>query len=300
MYDLKSFADPTRKHLLSNLMSKNMGLRMCEKREPSAAHAAHITHHAPHQEKIHFHIHFIVVSDQVKMMASNFTENLLNGEASPAAWRAKGFVPKKIVIVASGSRGEVQPFVALGLALKARGHEVTIATEERVKYVVDEFGLNYARLAGDPTGVLFEQNAQKVLKEGSVFQLMKLTEEWDKKFSKDEILESYVTACAGMDLIIGAVLTMTQTYCVAEMMNIPWIPIIHGPTFPTNEFPIWALAGIIPFSCLNKWSYNFLFKMLWTNEKKFIDPWRVKHLGRSDDVMLSFVSFIWYSHSTVL
>lgn len=50
---------------------------------------------------------------------------------------------------------------------------------------------------------------------------MKLTDEWDKKFPKDDVLASYVTACDGADLIIGAGLTLTQTYCVAEMMNVP-------------------------------------------------------------------------------
>lgn len=186
---------------------------------------------------------------------------------------------KKIVIAASGSRGEVQPYAALGMHLKTRGFDVIIATEERVKYVVEEFGLTYAHLDGDPTGLLFEPSAQKVLKDGSIFQLVKLTEEWDKKFPKETALASLVEACKGADLIIGAALTLTTTYCVAEMMNIPWIPMIHGPTMPTSEFPIWALENYIPCSCLNKWSYNFLFKMLWGQESKFINPWRVDQLG---------------------
>eukprot|EP01034_Spumella_vulgaris_P031926 gene31927-39444_t len=54
---------------------------------------------------------------------------------------------------------------------------------------------------------------------------------------------------------------------------------ILGPTLPTSEFPIWALENLIPCSCLNKWSYGVLFSMLWNQEKKFINPWRVKHLG---------------------
>ena len=33
-----------------------------------------------------------------------------------------------VLILTFGSRGDVQPFVALGAALKARGHDVTLST----------------------------------------------------------------------------------------------------------------------------------------------------------------------------
>eukprot|EP01038_Epipyxis_sp_PR26KG_P005422 gene5422-7511_t len=184
----------------------------------------------------------------------------------------------RVVLVASGSRGDIQPYIALGIHLKQRGHQVTVATELRMKSLVDSFNLQYAPIAGDPTGVLFETSAQEALKSGSLFKLMKLTEDWNKKFQMSEILSSFVVACEGADVIISAGLTMTQTYCVAEMKNCKWIPMILGPTLPTSEFPIWPLASFIPCRCLNKWSYNFLFKTLWASESKFINPWRENEL----------------------
>jgi UDP:flavonoid glycosyltransferase YjiC (YdhE family) len=48
---------------------------------------------------------------------------------------------KKIVIFTSGSRGDVQPYCALGLELASRGCEVTLCTEERVRPLVESFGL---------------------------------------------------------------------------------------------------------------------------------------------------------------
>ena len=47
----------------------------------------------------------------------------------------------RIVIVASGSRGDVQPFLALGLGLKEAGHEVKVATAENYKDFVEERGM---------------------------------------------------------------------------------------------------------------------------------------------------------------
>ena len=187
------------------------------------------------------------------------------------------------VIITSGSRGDVQPYIALGLLLRSKGNDVTIATEKRMEDIVKEFGLDYFPLEGDPTGLLFEQSAKKALQEGSMMKLIKLTEEWDKKFSKVDIFNSIYRACFGdidhgtrrrADAIIASPLTMTPSYCVAEKLNIPWIPVILGPTMPTNEFPIWPLEKMIPCSCLNRWSYNLAFKMLWNSESKVINPWR--------------------------
>lgn len=180
----------------------------------------------------------------------------------------------KIVLTASGTRGDVQPYIALGLGLKSKGHAVIIATEERLRPLVEEFGLRYARLGGDPAGLLFEPSVQKVLKDGSMFKLIKMTEERDKKRDMKDILDSYFSACSGAEIIISSGLTLTQSYTVAEYFNATWIPMILGPTLPTTEFPLWALESLTPFSCMNKWSYNIAFSALWNSESKFINPWR--------------------------
>ncbi len=188
----------------------------------------------------------------------------------------------KIVVTASGSRGDVQPYIALALALKSRGHNVSVASEERMMSLVQEFGLEFRKIGGDPTGLLFEPNAQEVLKKGKIMALIKLTTEWDARFDKREILNSYITACAGADMIIASALTMTQTYCVAEKMGCSWLPMILGPTLVTSEFPLWVMSRLICcFSCLNKWTYTFAFTMLWKTEAKFINPWRVEVLHLS-------------------
>jgi len=192
----------------------------------------------------------------------------------------------KISIVTFGSRGDVQPYIALGLGLKSRGHIVTIVTEKRMEPLVKEFDLSYSSILGDSIGILFEPSYQKALRDGSIFTLMKATEDWEKKFNKRDVLNSYIDACNGADVIISGALSMTITYCVAEMMNVPWIPVILGPTVPTSEFPIWLLKSVIFFSCMNKWSYRLLFWLLWNQEKKFINPWR-REVLKLDDIKYS-------------
>jgi hypothetical protein len=59
--------------------------------------------------------------------------------------------PLNIVIQVVGSRGDVQPFVALGINLKSTyGHRVRIATHPIFQNLVEMSGLEFFSIGGDP------------------------------------------------------------------------------------------------------------------------------------------------------
>lgn len=69
------------------------------------------------------------------------------GEAPPP--------PMNVVIHVVGSRGDVQPFVALGQVLKKTyGHRVRLATHPTFKQFVEENGLEFFSISGDPTELM--------------------------------------------------------------------------------------------------------------------------------------------------
>eukprot|EP00951_Prasinocladus_malaysianus_P004503 scaffold31567_cov30-Prasinocladus_malaysianus.AAC.1 len=49
-----------------------------------------------------------------------------------------------------GTRGDVQPFLALGRALREYGHRVRLATHETYRQWVASYGLEFFPLGGDP------------------------------------------------------------------------------------------------------------------------------------------------------
>ena len=55
----------------------------------------------------------------------------------------------KILIATIGTRGDVQPYVALGRALMESGHEITICTCAHFEPFVREYGLGYAYVNND-------------------------------------------------------------------------------------------------------------------------------------------------------
>ena len=59
-----------------------------------------------------------------------------------------------IVIQVVGSRGDVQPFVSLGLTLQKFGHRVRLATHPIFKQFVEGLGLEFYSIGGDPTELM--------------------------------------------------------------------------------------------------------------------------------------------------
>lgn len=60
-----------------------------------------------------------------------------------------------VVIQVVGSRGDVQPFIALGIVLKETyGHRIRLATHPTFKGFVEENGLEFFSIGGDPAELM--------------------------------------------------------------------------------------------------------------------------------------------------
>jgi len=59
-----------------------------------------------------------------------------------------------IVILVVGSRGDVQPFVAYGTALRRYGHRVRLATHNTFAGFVRQSGLEFYPIGGDPADLM--------------------------------------------------------------------------------------------------------------------------------------------------
>lgn len=53
-----------------------------------------------------------------------------------------------------GSRGDVQPYIALALRLKRDGHKVVIITHDEFKTWVEGYGIIHRQAGGDPTALM--------------------------------------------------------------------------------------------------------------------------------------------------
>ncbi|RLO13585.1 hypothetical protein DYB28_009162, partial [Aphanomyces astaci] len=131
--------------------------------------------------------------------------------------------PKNIVIVSVGTRGDIQPYCVLGVALTALGHNVTIASETRLENLItSEFKLPFRPIVGDLVGGLFDESFQVRFRNSRVLEFLDLMDQWNVQYDKQLILASYVSALRGADVVIGGPLCTAQSYSVAEAMGATW------------------------------------------------------------------------------
>eukprot|EP01025_Chloroclados_australasicus_P044544 TRINITY_DN4838_c0_g1_i2.p1 TRINITY_DN4838_c0_g1~~TRINITY_DN4838_c0_g1_i2.p1 ORF type:complete len:683 (-),score=66.03 TRINITY_DN4838_c0_g1_i2:183-1982(-) len=150
--------------------------------------------------------------------------------------------PLNIVIMVVGTRGDVQPFVALGLELQKYGHRVRIASHKVYRGFVIESGLEFYPLGGDPK-MLIEQ---LVRNKGIVAKSIK-----DIRFSRryiKEIVYPCIDACISpdpgdpdikpfkADAIIANPPAQGHIHC-AEALGIPVHLMFTMPWTPTKYFP---------------------------------------------------------------
>ncbi len=142
-----------------------------------------------------------------------------------------------ITILTVGSRGDVQPIVALAAGIQRAGHTVRLATHINFETLVRQGGLEFARL---------ERNAQAIVNSPEGQARLETTRNPIAFFRGFRALlgpmlhvgmEDALRACQGTDLIIlgGPAFYIAQS--VAEKLQLPFIQAYLQPLHPTTEFP---------------------------------------------------------------
>ncbi|QHQ35945.1 glycosyltransferase [Algicella marina] len=79
----------------------------------------------------------------------------------------------KILILCYGTRGDVQPYVALGQRLGERGHHVTVATSPRFREFVESHGLAYAFINDDLLAILDTDGGKDLLEQPGLWGIIR-------------------------------------------------------------------------------------------------------------------------------
>ncbi len=139
----------------------------------------------------------------------------------------------KITILTYGSRGDVQPFLPLSLGLMARGHSVKLAAPVRFKSLIEQHGIDFVPLAGDP-----EELSRRLNDAG--YNLLKTLRELMEHAVEigADVVRQVDEACKGADLIIHTFSHAVGAHTLAREMGIPDVHIQTFPMFsPTGDYP---------------------------------------------------------------
>ncbi|KAL8714826.1 MAG: hypothetical protein Q9220_001339 [cf. Caloplaca sp. 1 TL-2023] len=207
--------------------------------------------------------------------------------------------PFNIVIHVVGSRGDVQPFLALGIVLKnTYGHRVRLATHGTFKSFVEDNGLEFFSIGGDPAELM----AFMVKNPGLIPGMDALTsgEVGRRRQGMFEIIQgcwkscvepgdgtgtSSVTAPAPRPFIADAIIANPPSFAhlhCAEKLGIPLHLMFTMPWSATKAFPH-PLANIQSSNTdprlTNSISYSLVEMMTWQGLGDLINRFRQKTLG---------------------
>ncbi|MFH8290415.1 glycosyltransferase [Streptomyces sp. NPDC018059] len=139
-----------------------------------------------------------------------------------------------VSLVVTGSRGDVQPFIALGRTLTARGHSVILATHGDFEKLVRESGLDFAELPGSPRDFLAHPALAEALQQGaSLFRAARKVPRQTQEHIR--LLASRIAeVCEGADLVVNSVLSRIL---FEDNGKAPWASLTWWPLNPTSQWP---------------------------------------------------------------
>jgi sterol 3beta-glucosyltransferase len=181
-----------------------------------------------------------------------------------------------ITILCSGSRGDIQPYIALAQQLKRRTLDVRIAAGQSFAGFVAGYGIDFYPLSADLESADIDPQLLKDARSSDNPLKMLLTFNKMKKYALRMTDEMYA-ACENSELVIyhpGC----TVGYFAAEKIGIPSIMAAPFPMHQTRE-----TASVITYgryTLPNKWTYTLLQGMLWTASKTGVAALWQEKFGR--------------------
>lgn len=186
----------------------------------------------------------------------------------------------RITIVSIGSRGDVQPFVALGGRLRRDGHQVRLATHSNFKDWIESFGLEFFPIAGNPEEILATEKGWRFVESdtNAFAYISRWFGEILSPIIRDIIIDSW-NASEGCDIVIGS----GSAAWAADVALGRGVPFFYAPLWPVHPSRYY-----LPYACSqtlrvgkvgNLLLHNALGLYAWRYLRKAVNEVRTQKMG---------------------
>lgn len=187
----------------------------------------------------------------------------------------------KVLLAACGTRGDVQPFLALAVALRRHGHHPLLAAPSSYTADAAAYGVDFAAIDDGPTRILDETATREIIDKGLMGVRGKLAAARTVARLKQLLIPSLrdVAAIAHDHGDVAAVVhsAALPAQHVADMLGVPAVVVALQPGWiPTDAFPcqLMPLPRVPRF--LNRSTYALVTA---AQRSRQVERWRTTELG---------------------
>jgi sterol 3beta-glucosyltransferase len=191
----------------------------------------------------------------------------------------------KVAIISVGSRGDLQPFVALGLGLQAAGHEVVIISSKNEAEFVRDYGLTFYALNVDIKNLMESEEVQNMSKGNNPVQFFWSHLKGSKKL-KQLMVETQNEIWNGSkdaDVLVFHPGMPIAFFIAKELQKIS-VMANPFPVVPSDNYPSILFYSFPRLGTLYNMLTHFLFdKLFWSLSKSAIKEfWETKVKSKVD------------------
>ncbi|GAB4207085.1 MAG: glycosyltransferase [Roseiflexaceae bacterium] len=138
-----------------------------------------------------------------------------------------------ITLISYGSRGDVQPYVALARVLRYIGHRARLIAPPDFAGLAQDYGVEFWPVGSDLQALLNNPQLLARTSSGNPIQLLRRLR--DQLLSMlDQVARDTWEACQGTELVIGV---GPASASMAEKLGVPFVEVALQPVTPTRAFP---------------------------------------------------------------
>lgn len=124
----------------------------------------------------------------------------------------------RFCLLTLGSRGDTQPYAALGLALMAQGHAVTLCAPENFAGLAKGLGLDFAPVPWDTRAALHDSALRARLLAGDVLGFFRRAQAqaWDRR---GDVWQAWLDAAQACDVLVPGTTTEDAAVLIAQALG---------------------------------------------------------------------------------
>ena len=160
---------------------------------------------------------------------------------------------KRIALVTIGTQGDVQPYLALAMALRDRGYSVVLGASEEFEGMVTDHGIEFHSLGPSIQAFLMQSRFENAMSQSMLINGPSLLRQGQQIV--DTAARHAWNMCQGADALI---LNMNTSFGIdiAEALHIPALMVALQPLNSTSEFPLCIYYGADFGPAFNRLTYT--------------------------------------------